>query len=200
MRTGGYSCPVVRGVKAPKADLVIPVTPDRKNIPCDLTVKAKDGSAVAGVIVGTWSQRDLVNDFISGSRPSGKPGANTFIIHAESGGAILRDVVLEEGKTAALEATLGAGATLRGRIVDAEGKPVAGQWVHLSWPGYFRMASAFRWLSDLTGDDGRFEIRSVPPGAWRVYSRGTGVPAGTAFTLPSDRELFEAGDLILPRP
>jgi hypothetical protein len=72
--------------------------------------------------------------------------------------------------------------------------------VHLSWPGYFRMASAFRWLSDLTGEDGRFEIRGVPPGAWRVYGRGTGIPAGAAFSIPADRDSFEAGDLILPRP
>jgi hypothetical protein len=200
VRTGGYSCPVVRDVKAPKEELIIPVAQDHKNIPCDLKVKGKDGSTPAGVIVGTWPQRDLVNDFISGSRPSGKPGANTFILHSESGGAILRDVVLEEGKTATLEATLGAGATVKGRVVDAAGRPVAGQWVHLSWPGYFRMASAFRWLSDLTGEDGRFEIPRVPAGSWRLYSKSGGVPAGAAFTVPPDKELFETGDLTLPRP
>ncbi len=194
VRTGGYTCPVVRDVKAPKQDLLIPVAQDHKNIPCDLR------GTGSGVIVGTWPQRDLVNDFISGSRPSGKPGLNTFIVHSESGGAVLRDVVLEEGKTATLEATLGPGSTVRGRVVDVGGRPVAGQWVHLSWPGYFRMASAFRWLSDLTGDDGRFEIPHVPSGAWRLYSRSGGVPAGAAFTVPADKELFETGDLTLPRP
>lgn len=194
VRTGGYSCPVVRDVKAPKEDLIIPVAPDHKNIPCDLKVNG------GGVIVGTWPQRDLVNDFISGSRPSGKAGLNTFILHSESGGAILRDVVLEEGKTATLEATLGPGSTVRGRVVDSDGRPVAGHWVHLSWPGYFRMASAFRWLSDLTGDDGRFEIPRVPAGPWRLYSRSGGSPVGAAFTVPADKELFETGDLTLPRP
>lgn len=194
VRTGGYSCPVVRDVTAPKQDLIIPVTPDHKNIPCELKVNG------TGVIVGTWPQRDLVNDFISGSRPSGKPGPNMFIFHSESGGAILRDVVLEEGKTVTLEATLGPGSTVKGRVRDADGKPVAGQWVHLSWPGYFRMASAFRWLSDLTGDDGRFEIPRVPAGAWRLYARSGGIPVGAVFTVPADKDLFETGDLILPRP
>lgn len=200
VRTGGYSCPVVRDVKAPKEELIIPVAQDRKSIPCELTVKAKDGSTVAGAVIGTWPQRGLLNDFISGSRPAGKPGSNTFVIHAEGGGAILRDVVLEEGKPATLEATLAPGSKLRGRIVDAAGKPVAGQWVHLSWPGYFRMASAFRWLADLTGEDGRFEISAVPPGPWRVYARGSGVPVGGTFTIPADKESFDAGDLILPAP
>jgi hypothetical protein len=191
---------VIRGVKAPKEDLVIPVTPDRKNVPCDLMVKKKDGSTATGAVIGTWPQRDLINDFISGSRPSGKPGPNTFVVHAESGGAILRDVVLEEGKTARLEATLSPGSKVRGRLLDGDGKPIAGQWVHLAWPGYFRMASAFRWLADLTGEDGRFEIPSVPAGSWRLYARGSGIPAGPAFTVPADQGMFEAGDLILPPP
>jgi hypothetical protein len=200
VRTGGYSCPVVRDVKAPREDLIIPVAQDRKNIPCDLTLKSKDGAEVTGYVVGAWPQRELINDFISGSRPSGKPGANTFVIHAESGAAILRDVVLEEVKTLRLEATLSAGATVSGKVVDPEGRPVAGQWVHLAWPGYFRMASAFRWLSDLTGDDGRFEVKQVPPGPWRLYLRSSGAPVGAPFNVPADSAGFEAGDLILPRP
>jgi len=200
VRTGGYTCPVVRDVKAPKEDLVIPVAPDRKTVPCDLAVKGKDGSPVTGAVIGTWPERDLINEFISGTRPSGKPGPNTFVIHAESGGAILRDVVLEQGKAATLQATLSPGTKVRGRLVDETGRPVAGQWVHLSWPGYYRMASAFRWLADLSGEDGRFEIPGVPSGPWRLYARGSGIPAGSAFTVPADQGLFEAGDLILPLP
>jgi hypothetical protein len=198
VRTGGYTCPVVRGVKAPREDLIIPVAQDRRNVSCDLVVKMPDGSAASGAVVGAWPHRDLVNDFISGTRPSGKPGANTFVVHAETGAAVLRDVVLEEGKTATLEATLRPGAKVRGRLLDAGGKPLAGHWVHLSWPGYFRMGSAFRWLADLTGDDGRFEIPGVPEGSWRLYLRGTGAPAGAAFTVPPDKDSFDAGDLLLP--
>jgi hypothetical protein len=199
VRTGNYSCAVVRDLRAPKEELIVRVSLDKKNIPCLLTVRGRDGAEVEGPVVGAWPQRDLVSDFISGSRPSGKPGLNTFVIHAESGSAILRDVKLEEGQTPRLEATLTPGTKVTGRLVDLEGRPVGGQWVHLSWPGYFRMASAFRWLSDLTGEDGRFEVPRVPAGAWRLYLRGSGAPAGDLFRVPAESATWDAGDLKIDR-
>jgi hypothetical protein len=195
VRTGNYSCAVVRDVKAPKEELIVRVSLDKKNIPCTLTVKGKDGTEAAGYVVGAWPHRDLVSDFISGSRPSGKPGLNTFVIHAESGSAILRDVRLEEGQSPKLEATLTPGTKVTGRLVEGDGRPMGGQWVHLSWPGYFRMASAFRWLSDLTGEDGRFEIPRVPAGEWRLYLRGSGAPAGELLKVPAEGAAWDAGDL-----
>jgi hypothetical protein len=199
VRTGSYASVVVRDLKAPREELIVRLPLDKKNIPCSVTVREKDGSEAAGAIVGTWPHRDLVSDFISGSHPSGKPGLNTFVVSAESGSAILRDVRLEEGQSPKLEVTLTPGATLRGRLLDGEGRPIAGQWVHLSWPGYFRMASAFRWLSDLTGDDGRFEIPRVPSGPWRIYLRGSGAPAGEPFTVPEGSAAWDAGDLKAQR-
>jgi len=198
VRSGSYACAVVRDVKAPREELTVPLSLDRKNIPCTLIVRGKDGAEVPGAVVGAWPHRDLVSDFISGTRAAGKPGLNTFVIHAEAGSAILRDVKIEEGSSPKLEATLTPGATVTGRLVDAEGRPIAGQWVHLSWPGYYRMGSAFRWLSDLTGDDGRFEIPRVPGGPWRVYLRGSGAPAGGEFTVPAEGGRHDAGELKLP--
>jgi hypothetical protein len=197
VRSGSYGSVVLRDVKAPKEDLQVRLTLDPKNIPCSVIVRGKDGAEEPGAIVGAWPHRDLVSDFISGQHPSGKPGLNTFVVCAESGSAILRDVPLEEGKTPTLEARLSPGTTVRGRLVDGEGRPLAGQWVHLSWPGYFRMASAFRWLSDLTGEDGRFEIPRVPAGPWRIYGRGSGAPAGLPFTVPEGSAAWDAGDLKL---
>jgi hypothetical protein len=200
VRSGNYVCAVVRDVKAPREGLIIPLTLDTKNIPCPLAVKGKDGKEVPGAVVGAWPHRDLVNEFISGAQPAGKRGLNTFIIHAESGSAVLRNVKIEEGSSPTLQAILTPGTTVTGRLVDEEGKPVAGQWVHLSWPGYFRMGSAFRWLSDLTGDDGRFEIPRVPAGPWRVYLRGTGTPAGGELAVPADAGRWDAGDLKFAGP
>lgn len=199
VRSGHYASVVVRDVKAPQEELIVPLVLDRKNLPCTLAVRSKDGAAVEGAVVGAWPHRDLVSDFVSGKQPSGKPGLNTFVVFADTGSAVLRDVRLEEGKTAALEATLGPGTTVTGRLVDAEGRPIAGQWVHLSWPGYYRIASAFRWLSDLTGDDGRFEIPRVPGGAWRIYLRGTGAPAGGELAVPAEAATWDAGDLKVQR-
>jgi len=199
IRTGSYGCAVVRDLRAPKEELLVRLSLDQKNVPCSVAVKGKDGADIPGAVVGTWAHRDLVSDFISGHRPSGKPGLNTFVVCAESGSAILRDVRIEEGQSPKLEATVTPGTTVTGRLVDTDGRPVAGQWVHLSWPGYFRMASAFRWLADLTGDDGRFEIPRVPAGPWRVYLRGSGAPAGGALTVPSDGSAWDAGDLKVSR-
>lgn len=199
VRSGHYRSVVVRDVKAPREELIVPLALDSKNLSCALTVRAKDGSAVEGAVVGAWPHRDLVSDFVSGRQPSGKPGLNTFAVFAETGSAVLRDVALEEGKAASLEATLSPGTTVTGRLVDAEGKPIAGQWVHLSWPGYYRIASAFRWLSDLTGDDGRFEIPRVPAGPWRIYLRGSGAPAGGELAVPAEAPSWDAGDLKVSR-
>ena len=151
-------------------------------------------------MVGAWPHRDLVSDFISGAQPAGKPGLNTFVVIGESGSAVLRNVKLDEGTPPKLEVTLTPGTTVAGRLVDGEGKPVAGQWVHLSWPGYFRMGSAFRWLADLTGEDGRFEIPRVPVGPWRVYLRGTGIPVGGELAVPADAGRWDAGELKIAGP
>ncbi len=190
LRSGNYACAVVRDVKAPREELIVPLSLDRKNISCSLIVKGGG----EGTVVGGWPHRDLVNDFISGSRPAGKPGLNTFVVHGAAGSAILRDVALSEGQSPTLEAVLTPGTKVTGRLVDEEGRPVAGQWVHVSWPGYFRMASAFRWLSDLTGSDGRFEIPRVPAGPWRLYLRGSGAPAGGPLTVPEGAS-WDAGEL-----
>ena len=199
IHAGNYPWTVVREVKAPKEELVIRLNPEPKNIRCDLKVRARDGSEVSGWIVGTWPQRDLINEFRSGTSAYGKPGLNTFIVHSSAGNAVLRDVKLEEGQIRKLEATLGAGVKVSGRLVDPEGKPLAGHWVHLSWPGYFRMPNAYRWLADLTGEDGRFEISQVPPGPWRLYVKRGGAPVGKAFSVPADGGAMDAGDLILSR-
>ncbi len=197
VRAGSRPWCVVRDVKAPREELIITIPPEGKSVPCSLTVKEAGGSTAEGIVVGTWPHRDLLNGFISGSGASGKPGLNTFVIFAESGSAIVRDVTLTEGKSASLEATLSPGTKVTGRIVDGDGRPVAGQWVHLSWPGYFRMPTAYRWLSDLTDGEGRFEISRVPPGAWKLYARGTGIPVGETFTIPPGSSTFDAGSRIL---
>jgi hypothetical protein len=136
-----------------------------------------------------------VNDFVSGPQPAGKRGLNTFIIHAGVGQRGAAERQDRRGIVADAPGDPDAGHDRDGRLVDEEGKPVARQWVHLSWPGYYRMGSAFRGCRTLTGDDGRFEIPRVPAGPWRVYLRGTGTPAGGELAVPADAGRWDAGDL-----
>lgn len=192
VRTGNHPGVVVRDVKAPKDELIITMGREAKPVPCTLRVKGGEGA-----VVGTWPHREILNGFISGEKTSGRAGVNTFVVYGENGSAILREVTLAEGSAQTLEAALTPGTTVKGRVVDREGKPVAGQWVHLSWPGYFRMASAYRWLSDYTDADGRFEIARVPSGPWRLYSRSSGIPVGEALTIPPGAADFDAGNLVL---
>jgi hypothetical protein len=197
VRAGSRTGAVVREVKAPREELEIRIPAEGKNVPCTLGVKEADGSTAEGYVVATWPHRELPSGFLSGSSAFGKPGRNTFVIFAESGSAVLRDVALEEGKGASLRASLSPGVKVTGRVVDPEGRPVAGQWVHLSWPGYFRMPSAYRWLSDLTDGEGRFEISRVPGGEWKLYARGTGIPIGETFAIPPGSSTFDAGGRML---
>jgi hypothetical protein len=190
---------VIRNVTAPKEELLVHLAREPEIVNCELKVRARDGSEVSRWVVGTWLQRDLINGFRCGGSAYGWPGLNTFVIHSSVGNAILRDVTLEEGRVLKLEATLSPGTRVSGRLVDPEGRPLAGHWVHLSWPGYFRMPNAYRWLADLTGEDGRFEIPQVPPGPWRLYAKRGGSPVGKAFTVSAEGGSMDAGDLILSR-
>jgi hypothetical protein len=199
VKTGSYPWTVLRGVKAPAEGLEIRMALDGPNVPVELSVKEADGRPAAGWVVGAWPHRDLTSAFLSsGTAAHGKSGLNTFAVRGESGSAVRRDVALEAGKPAPkLEVVLAPGATLSGRITGPDGKPQAGAWVHLAWPGHLRQPNAHRWLSDCTGEDGRFAIPQVPPGPWRLYARGSGIPLGEAVDVPSAAPL-DLGDRVLP--
>ena len=191
VKAGRYPWAVVPDVKAPREGLSIRLSPEKKNVPCEIR-------AGAGVVVGSWPHRDLLSSFVSGGDALGKPGLNTFVVVGETGSAVLRDVLLEEGSRPVLEAALTPGAAVTGKVVDAQGRPLAREWVHLSWPGYLRMPHAYRWLADLTDEEGRFEIPNVPAGPWRLYAKASGLRIGDLVTVPAGAKTLEAGALILP--
>lgn len=192
VKTGHYPWAVVPDVKAPREGLSIRLSPEPKPIPCVIDLPG-------GFVVGSWPHRDLLSSFVSGGSAHGKPGLNTFVIFTETGSAVLRDVKLEPGMSMSLKPVLTPGTTVTGRVVDVEGRPVARRWVHLSWPGYLRMPHAYRFLSDLTGEDGRFEIPRVPPGPWRLYARETGERIGDPLTVPEGAGTLDAGPKAHPR-
>ncbi len=198
VRTGSYPITVVPDVKAPREGLSIRMTREAEPFTCPLTVRTAEGAAVPGFVVGTWPHRDLVQGFWSGSAAKVRPGLNTLVVLADAGVAVLRDVKAESGTALRLEAVLSPGAVLKGRLVDGKGAPLAGEWVHVSWPGYLRMANAYRWLADRTGPDGRFEIARVPAGPWRLYAHSDGGRLGDEFTLSADARVHDLGEVRRP--
>lgn len=190
VKTARYPWTAVRGVTAPREGLQIRLSPEKKNVPCAVELPG-------GFVVGSWPHRDLLNAFASGGDALGKPGRNTFVVWAETGTAVVRDVDVPDGAAGpVLKPQLGPGTTVTGRVVDAQGKAVAGAWVHLSWPGYLRMPHAYRWLADRTDADGRFAIPRVPPGPWRLFLRGTGRRLGEPIEIPASTPSVDLGDRV----
>jgi protocatechuate 3,4-dioxygenase beta subunit/peroxiredoxin/DNA-binding beta-propeller fold protein YncE len=85
-------------------------------------------------------------------------GPNIVTVHAEGYAPQISDVRVEE-RAAPVEVRLAEpGATIRGRVVDVQGKPVAGAFVAAdTWRGHRTIE--FRGSAD---KDGRFEWRSAP--------------------------------------
>jgi hypothetical protein len=156
-------------------------------------VLAPDGRSVPGAVAGSWAHRDLGGEVWSGTSPRLRPGPNTVVALADEGVGVRRGVAGGAGGT--IEVRLGPGTALRGRLLGKDGAPAAGTWVHAAWPGFLRMPNAYRWLADRTDADGRFEIRRVPPGPWRLYLHGDGRPLGPEFEVPAGAAVHDLGDL-----
>ena len=85
-----------------------------------------------------------------------EPGASVVTVQAEGFAPDLREVHPEDQP--ALEFLLGPGHTVRGQVVDRNGKPVAGATIS---PETWRAHRTLEFRAD-TGPDGRFEWRSAP--------------------------------------
>ena len=196
---GKYAPSVLRGLEAPREDLVIRLSPKKSEVPIGFRVRTANGSEGRDFVAGYWPHQGVLDEFSSGTGGiSVRPGIVTFIVHHESGNAMIRNISVREGQKDSLhEVTLSPGATVSGRLVDEDGRPIARRWVHLSLPGYLRMANAYRWLSDLTDDGGAFEISQVLDGAWQLYELKTGIPVGEDFVLPAEGKGRTLGDVVL---
>ena len=92
---------------------------------------------------------------------------------------------------------LGAGRTIRGRLIDETGRPVAGAWVR-SGPGVMRSADWFerhhvlKWNTK-TDADGRFTWEHAPYEDVRISCGKDGYLWGVGINIP----LFRADNVIL---
>ncbi|MDJ0972987.1 MAG: carboxypeptidase regulatory-like domain-containing protein [Planctomycetota bacterium] len=75
----------------------------------------------------------------------------------------------DEGQTIQVDIALAPSVPIGGRVVDAEGTPVAG--VHVEAKGSLQQAVLHFdpiGLSAVTDDEGRFALAGLPPGSWRL--------------------------------
>ncbi len=129
------------------------------------TVKGRvldpQGKPLAGARVsagGTWSSEPKVTSDARGDflLENCQPGASPVTVRAEGFAPDLREVHPEDQPT--LQFRLSPGHTLRGQVVDRQGKPVAGAGVAANT---WRAQQSLDFRID-TGKDGRFEWRSAP--------------------------------------
>ena len=119
-------------------------------------------------------------------------GPNIVTIQADGFAAELRDVRVGE-RLEALAVTLQPASELRLRVVDVQGKPVAGAFVFpQTWRGYHSID-----LRRVTDSSGRLAWRRAPPDAVRDDIGQSGFMSRRAFMLiASDREHIVT---LLPR-
>jgi protocatechuate 3,4-dioxygenase beta subunit len=171
------------------------------------TVKGPDGAPVAGAEVraanasplyqGAWNwgvnmtlgnQPLATSDAEGAFRIANLPPSGELTLYATKppllGGASER-LKLEMGgpPPPPLTLTLATGATVAGRVVDADGKPIAA-WM-VQW--HSRDPKAPGWGNTTTDDEGRFRLEGVPATGIQLFaqsSRGRGGGANTTLDPP----------------
>jgi beta-lactamase regulating signal transducer with metallopeptidase domain/thiol-disulfide isomerase/thioredoxin/protocatechuate 3,4-dioxygenase beta subunit len=112
-------------------------------------------------------------------------GATIVTVQAEGFAPQIRDVLVDE-RTAPVVVTLSEpGGTIRGKVIDIEGKPIVGAFFGLeSWRGHRSFELRLR-----TDKDGRFEWRSAPRDAvvFGAFKSGY-MSSGHVPLMASDRE------------
>jgi beta-lactamase regulating signal transducer with metallopeptidase domain/thiol-disulfide isomerase/thioredoxin len=112
-------------------------------------------------------------------------GLTIVTLQAEGFAPQIRDVVVEERTTPVVVTLSEPGGTIRGKVVDIEGKPVAGAFFGLeSWQGHRSIQ-----FQVVTVQDGRFEWRSAPKDAMLFSAGKSGYMSSRNVPLTaSDRE------------
>lgn len=155
------------------------------------------------------------------------PGSATLVVLGgvfafERSGSREVSVRVEESATTQFDLAIAAPSLVRGRVVDADGKPLGGALVSQTkalaenarsigtaitrldiGSVRSRVSQLFGSERDealaLSRDDGTFEIRGLAPGALtvRVELAGRG-SRWTAITVPAGSEPLDVGDVVLP--
>ena len=92
-----------------------------------------------------------------------------WVDHSEYAFSLLLEEPIEEGEDRKVEVTLSRGGTLRGRVMDWEGKPVSGARIRIlrpeEYPIWWYPGTA---RSVFTDDSGEYRAEHLPRGALRI--------------------------------
>jgi hypothetical protein len=167
-----------------------------KTVTCDLeldpgltrtgTVLGPDGQPLAGATVlgltAVWPNPMLLKDAaFTAVALDPSSSRDLLFVHVErrlAGRLTLRG---DEKERPAVK--LEPWGVLTGRLVDADGRPLAGARMQVNYPGYIPVAWMERQREEMRTDrDGRFRVERVIPG----MKLSLGASAGTAFLLLGD--------------
>ena len=125
-----------------------------------------------------------------------EPGRYTVDARAPAGRGSA-EAVVTAGGTVEVAIALVGDATIRGRVRDAAGRPLANASI-LNLPGGpsdGHGSFSFDGPPAMTDADGRFEI-TVAPGAWRLIALAGGTPSDLGYTVTvAAGQVVDAGDL-----
>jgi peroxiredoxin/protocatechuate 3,4-dioxygenase beta subunit len=175
------------------------VFPLRRGTRVDGTVLGPDGQPVAGADVFYGEGRGFANSIppvktdAQGRFTFGiKPGTTAHLIAQAAGsGPALQEVRVGDGPQRTY-LTLSEAHSVRGRVVDPEGKPVARASVRFFWYGaekpagnYFGSAIA---TQSTTDSDGRFQWKEAPASGVHVAVSANGFAGIENLAVTSDRD------------
>ncbi len=132
----------------------------------------------------------------------GLPADLNYFLQVESerfielGEGMLR---IEAGRTLEKSYQLVTGATVRGRVTDDSGVPLAGAQVGAQGSNGELMFMRNSTRSAKTGDDGRFELRALTPGGNTLSAGLEGFARGEPVELEL-ADLQELGDVVIVLP
>lgn len=149
------------------------------------TIVSPEGKPLAGVIVSNYwvaSPRDLDNSSFSNTRTDADGrfrinfnkgvGDGVLWIIPKDFAIIERYPVKGHGDLGTIKLTEGVRA--RGRVVSADGKPIAGTPVHIYYSGQRKVdlgVSSNVYRGTLSDSEGRFEFDPLPPGDYSITAR-----------------------------
>ena len=156
------------------------------------SVTSADGKPIAGANVSTVKTTYVVNDFGQSEKtdaqghyrlPHVRPGVTPITVTARGFAPELQSTDVKPGMPP-VDFKLAPGRTLRGRVVDPQGKPIAGAGLYLR--GWRRMAS-ISW-DGKSDADGRFTMPDAPPDAleFQISKEGYRYRIREMITPPAD--------------